>query len=305
MKSDKKVLKIIQVSILIVFFSAFSSAILINEFVTDPQTDWDNDGAPDSSDEWIEIYNDEQVNISLANWTLLMNDSTSTSQQLNGLLLPGDYKIIFNPAGIINDNGQIILYNSAGDFVDSVTYGNWPDGNISDNAPNGNADERDNECLARIPNGVDTNTDSNDFVKIRCTFGAENGVTPPNEQELNVTIAGKIVFQVTPRNLEFGLVQPNSFNNPALNGPIIFNLTGSTADANVEITQVIGFPFENGLRIDGEQALGRLWEFICQPVSGGCDFDLQTAFPTLDVPLDAPAGNNRGTIVYTIFGNSP
>ena len=291
MKRDKLILFFI----MIIAFSTFSSAIVINEFVTDPWTDWNNNGVPGSSDEWIEIYNDEQVNVSFANWTLLMNDSTPASQQLNGILFPGDYKIIFNPSGTINNDGQIILYNSEGNLVDSVTHGSWSDENTEDNAQDGNSNDRDDECLARIPNSADSNTDSDDFVKTRCTFGTENGVTPPNEQDLNFTIAGKIVFQIIPRNLEFGLVQPGSFNNPALNGPIVFNLTGSTADANVEITQVIGFPFENGLKIEEEQAFGKIWTILQSS-------PIQEAVPTLDIPIDAPAGNNKGTIVYTVSG---
>ncbi len=146
-----------------------------------------------------------------------------------------------------------------------------------------------------MPNGIDTNIDANDFVKIKCTYGMENGVTPPNQQDLNVTISGIIIFQVLPRNLEFGSVQPGSFDNPALNGPIVFNITGSTTDVNVEVTEVTGFPFEQGLKIDGEPALGRFWMILyASPI--------QTAFPTLDIPEDSPAGNSKGKIVYTVSG---
>ena len=279
----------------ILFFTTFSSAILINEFTVDPQTDWDGSGNATSSDEWVELYNEEQNPINFSGWSLALIDGSNATQNLTGTIQPGAYKIILNPIGTQNNDGQLLLYNSAGDLVDAVTFGSWDDGNTDDNAPNGNADSTSNECLARIPNGFDTNNDAANFQKTRCTFGAENGVLPPNEQELNVTIAGRIVFHVTPRGLEFGVVQPGSFNNPALNGPIVFNVTGSGADVNVEITQIIGFPFEEGLRIDGNLALGSFWAI---PASS----PIRTAVPTLDVPLDAPPGNNQGTIVYTISG---
>jgi len=126
----------------------------------------------------------------------------------------------------------------------------------------------------------DTGIDKNDFIKTECTYNAENGVTPQNQQDLNVTITGTVAFQVLPRNLEFGFVQPGSQNNPATNGPIIFNITGSTADAQVEITEVFGFPFNQGLKIDGQPATGSFW--IINYTS-----PIQIAFPTLDIPEDA------------------
>lgn len=288
--------KVIFSFLALIFFATLSSAIVINEFTTDPQTDWDDNGNVTAAEEWIEIYNDGATAIDLANWTIVMNDGSQANETLIGSLAAGQYKTILNPTGSLNLNGQILLLNPSGNVIDSVSYGDWNDTNIEDNAPDGNAISQFDECLSRIPNAIDTNNDADDFEKTRCTFGTANGILPPNEQGLNVTIGPAIVFQVTPRQLEFGIVQSGSQNNPALNGPIVFNITGSGTDVNVEITEVSGFPFEEGLRIDGNPALGSFWTI---PESA----PIQAAIPTLNVPIDAQPGNNRGTIVYTISGN--
>jgi hypothetical protein len=279
-------------------------SVLINEFTVDPQSDWNADGdfPEDNEDEWIELYNPLNETIVLSNWFIVMNDSLTVNasvQQLTGTILPKSYEVILDPQGTMNLNGQILLYNNLGQLIDSVTYGNWNDTNINDNALDGNANSTFNECLARIPNGQDTNNDKNDFTKTRCTYGTENGIIPGNQQDLNVTIAGGggglVVFQVLPRSLEFGIVQPGSINNSALNGPIIFNTTGSNTNVTVEITEVFGSPFDIGLKIDDHSAIGSLWTILTSS-------PIKTAVPTLNVPAQTTPGNKKGTIVYTITG---
>ena len=290
--------RIISFLILTVFLASFSSAIVINEFTTDPQTDRNGDNKTTGSDEWFELYNPDSNPVNLSGWTLNLTDGTNVTVHLEGIIQPNKYFTILNPTSDQKNDGQITLYNSEGVLVDSVAHGTWNDGNITDNAPDGNADSFSDECLARIPNGQDTGIDKNDFIKTECTYNAENGVTPQNQQDLNVTITGTVAFQVLPRNLEFGFVQPGSQNNPATNGPIIFNITGSTADAQVEITEVFGFPFNQGLKIDGQPATGSFW--IINYTS-----PIQIAFPTLDIPEDAQPGHNQGIITYTVTGLPP
>ncbi|MBU0760248.1 MAG: lamin tail domain-containing protein [Nanoarchaeota archaeon] len=291
--------RILSALALLVILSTFSSAVVINEFTVDPQTDWDKDGSISTTkDEWFELFNDGNTTIDLTNWTVFLNDNTNATEFLEGTILPGEYLTILNPEGSQSNDGQLILYNSLDQLIDSVTYGDWDDGNESDNAPDGNANDYTDECLSRMPNAQDTDNDKNDFIKTRCTYGSENGITPPNEQSLLVTIAGRIVFDILPRQLNFGIVQPGSTDNPALNGPIIFNVTGSEQDVNVEITNVTGYPFEDGLRIDNNPALGSHW-FI--PYTS----PIVNATPTLDVPEEAPPGQAEGTIVYTVTGPTP
>jgi hypothetical protein len=279
-----------------------SSAIIINEFTTDPETDWDESGSATSSDEWIELFNPSNQTLNLTGWTIVMDDSLTTNASiefLNEILAPFSYTTILNPEGTMSNNGQIFLYNSIDELIDSVTYGDWDDGNESDNAPDGGADSYQDECVARIPNGQDTDTDSADFTKTECTYSLENKLISPEEQSLLVTIAGRIVFNVFPRLLDFGLVYPDTEDNPALNGPIIFDINGSESDVMVAITNVTGFPFEQGLKIDSTP-----WDEL-NPWTIPYTSPIQTANATLDVPSEASPGQAEGTITYTVTGLPP
>jgi len=151
--------------------------VKINEFVTDPQTNWDGVGSnPSQNDEWIELFNNESEAVNLTGWNISLIDGTNRAYILSEIISSDDYVVIVDPAGTgsQSDDGQIILYDNFGREVDSVSYGNWNDGNINDNTPDGTADDENNECLSRIPNGIDTNNDSADFVKNRCTFNSTN-----------------------------------------------------------------------------------------------------------------------------------
>lgn len=161
----------------LVFAAAGARAVLINEFVVDPQSDWDGDGGIDSGDEWIELYNPSINSINLDGWKLNLIDSSNASQALQGFIAPQDYVIILNPNGSQSNDGRIELVDSVGNLVDAVSYGNYGDGDILDNAVDGNAIALYDECLARYPNGVDTNHDNDDFVKMFCTYDAENNFT--------------------------------------------------------------------------------------------------------------------------------
>ena len=158
----------------ILFLPSILGSVYINEFVVDPQTDWSNSGSVTSSDEWFELYNDGPVSLNITGWNLSLNDSTPKIKTLFGVIPAKEYFTILNPIGSQNNNGQIILYDGFGNLIDSVSYGNWDDGNVSDNAPDGNADNESDECLARIPNGNDTDIDKNDFVKQKCTYSFHN-----------------------------------------------------------------------------------------------------------------------------------
>lgn len=287
---------------LFIFLATFSSAIVINEFTTDPQTDWDGSGSATSSDEFIELFNPSNETVDLTEWKITINDSTSsnaTIQSLNNTISANSYKTILKPQGGLNNAGQIFLFNNLGEIIDSVTYGSWDDGNESDNAPDGNAEDYSDECIARIPNGQDTNIDSSDFVKTECTFNLENKIISPSEQNIIAIIGGKIIFNVFPRRLDFGLIYPNTQDNPALNGPITFDVGGSEADVQVEITEVLGEPFHAGLKIDNSP-----WEDL-GPWIIPFTSPIQTANVTLDVDEDTPPGQAQGTIVYTVTGLPP
>jgi len=167
---------IIVISLLIAASSAKNETnrVLINEFVTNPQTDWDEDSQLGFSDEWIELHNPQVNSIIIDNWYLKLIDSSNETEILTGTIPAGGYFTILNPAGHQNDDGRIELYDNLDNLIDSVSYGDYDDGNISDNAPHGTASGMYDECLARFPNGVDTGFDNNDFIKTLCTYNSLN-----------------------------------------------------------------------------------------------------------------------------------
>lgn len=160
--------------IFVMVLNIVSANIYINEFTVDPKTDWGASGGITSSDEFFELYNNGGLDIDLNNWKLILNDSTNEEQNLSGNITAGGFFVMLNPAGIQNNDGQLILYDDSGTEIDKVTYGNWDDGNVSDNAPDGNANDVNDECLSRITDGQDTDIDGDDFIKGICTFGTAN-----------------------------------------------------------------------------------------------------------------------------------
>lgn len=165
-------------AVLLEFFGdecPLASQIVINEFVVDPEQDWDNSGTTNQgSDEWFELYNKGKKSIDLTGWTLYLIDTTPELEKLSGVINPGEHKVILNPAGTQNIDGRIELIDNQGDLIDSVSYGDFDDGNVDDNAPSGSAQGVKNECLARDPDGQDTDQDDLDFIKTECTYGVSN-----------------------------------------------------------------------------------------------------------------------------------
>ncbi len=135
-------------------------SLLINEFIADPD---------DGGIEWIEFYNSTNESINLANWAL--EDGSETATALSGSVPAHGFYVLEKPKGILNNTGDlIVLIDPAGTIIDQVAYGNWDDGDQSDNAPAAN----DPNSLARISDGQNTNNDFNDFAVAAPTKGAPN-----------------------------------------------------------------------------------------------------------------------------------
>ncbi|KHO45825.1 MAG: hemagglutinin/hemolysin-like protein [archaeon GW2011_AR4] len=164
------------------FTLTLTPKIVLNEFVVDPQQDWDNDSIINADDQWIEIYNNNSFPISIEGWKVELIDPSPGTETLSGSIAPEGYIIIQNPVGAqAATSGQMQLVSDTGFVVDQVTYGTWFDGNISDNAPFGNATGLEDECEARFPNGKDTGVDKDDWIKRACTQGKSNNLdmNPP------------------------------------------------------------------------------------------------------------------------------
>ncbi len=160
-------------------------AILINEFTFDPQQDWSGGGAITFNDQWLELYNPGNVAVNLTGWELHYIDFSEEVLHLSGVIEPHKYITYLNqPGSQTVQYGSVELRSNLGVIVDKVTYGNWNDGRLADNAfryTGAKSTNLSDECIARSPNGYDTDNDTNDFIKQRCTFGISNDAdtTPP------------------------------------------------------------------------------------------------------------------------------
>jgi len=188
--------------------------VLINEVVTDPQRDWNDsaggngvafdpvpgDGAVTDSDEWIELVNVSAYSGSLLYWKLVMCDTTPATETLGvgGATLlferggslddlqPGEHLVVGNPAGSMNNNIWIRLFDVEGNLVDEVELGNqdFKGNGAGDEAPAGDAAGPGDEAVARLPEAKDTGNDAADFVKQRATIGFANSSTAAWRWEL-------------------------------------------------------------------------------------------------------------------------
>jgi DNA/RNA endonuclease YhcR with UshA esterase domain len=143
-------------------FEYFPSDVVINEFLPDP---------PDGEEEWIELYNNTQKEIDLTGWYI--EEGSGAQTFLSGKILPRGFFVVEKIKGYLNNSGDIIfLKDKTGNVIDKVTYGNFDDGNIEDNAPTA----KDPYSIARVFDGKDTDEDNLDFKISNSTKGATNQV---------------------------------------------------------------------------------------------------------------------------------
>ncbi len=119
-------------------------------------------------------------------------------------------------------------------------------------------------------------------------------------QDVEVEIDSSINVVVNPPTLNFGTIVAGTIDNPALNGPVSFDASGSNVNVRVEVTDITEGIFENGLKFDEDLALGQTFDLTCDDGSGVCAYELITTIPTLDIPTGTPRGTKTGTITYTL-----
>ena len=108
--------------------------IVLNEIVTDPQSDWSSrdfdgisgTGAVTSTDEFIELFNTTDTEIDLSGWTIEMNDTTPETQVLLDGTKVGSFSffVLGNPKGLLNNTSTIVLKDETGAVIDQVILGN-------------------------------------------------------------------------------------------------------------------------------------------------------------------------------------
>lgn len=151
--------------------------ILINEFVSDPA---------DNAVEFVELYNPGRAPADLTGW--MLEDGSGAKTVLSGHIgASGDdrFFILEKPKGNLNNAGDIIILRSPdGTLIDRVSYGNWDDNDLSDNAPTA----PDPLSVARKTDGHNTFNNSYDFaITESVTPGAKNLIiaSPEAEEEFS------------------------------------------------------------------------------------------------------------------------
>ena len=173
--------------------------VVINEVVTDPQTDWGGNnfsgvpggGAVSEADEFVELYI-KTAGLDLTGWGIALNDGSPSSGDLTSAgafqvsryvgagsfqaTAAGAYLVLGNPRGSssMSNNLVIVLTDNHGAVINQAQLGNG-------GAPSGHASGPDDEAVARVPNGINTGNDAADFVQQGATPGTANthGLPPP------------------------------------------------------------------------------------------------------------------------------
>ncbi|MDD5110326.1 MAG: lamin tail domain-containing protein [Patescibacteria group bacterium] len=143
----------------------YSRSVVINEFCADPAS---------GQKEWVELYNAGTLPAKLDGWKLM--EGAGAKKTISGELPAGGFLIV-EPAGSLNNDGDHILVLDEGNVViNEVSYGNWNDAHIADNAPTGES----GQSVARRRDGAVTNSSLADFaVTANMTPGAPNAIATP------------------------------------------------------------------------------------------------------------------------------
>lgn len=121
--------------------------LVVNEFVSDPA---------DGEVEWIELYNNTAQIINLTDWSI--EEGSGAKTNLQGEI--DKFFIIEKPKGNLNNKGDIIILRDAfNNLIDQVVYGDWDDGNTTNNAPM----VSDPNSIARKFDGQNSYNNKNDF----------------------------------------------------------------------------------------------------------------------------------------------
>ncbi|MDD2646424.1 MAG: lamin tail domain-containing protein [Patescibacteria group bacterium] len=129
-----------------------SGDILISEIFPEPDL-------TKNEKEWTEFYNSTNQVIDLNNWTI--EDNTAKLKILSNIILsPQQYKVLDSGdfTFTLNNSGDVLILKNGSTIIDKITYGDFEDGNLDDNALRPGK----SKSIGR-QNGIDTNNDKNDF----------------------------------------------------------------------------------------------------------------------------------------------
>lgn len=83
--------------------------------------------------EWVELYNPSSIEVDLS--VFVMFDNTNKGMKLNGTLKSGEFILIDYLSFGLNDLGDILILKENDIEVDRVVYGNYDDGDKTNNYP--------------------------------------------------------------------------------------------------------------------------------------------------------------------------
>ncbi|MBD3311330.1 MAG: PKD domain-containing protein [Candidatus Magasanikbacteria bacterium] len=148
------------------------SSIKINEFVSDPTS---------GEKEWIELYNSSSSSIDLNDCTLY--DGNNQIFAPSSTISEFGFLVITLPSSKLNNSGDIIIFkNPNAEIIDQVSYGDWEDESLDNNAPTAS----DPNSIARNTDGLDSDIDKDDFsLTTTPTPGRANQITSPSEDNSN------------------------------------------------------------------------------------------------------------------------
>lgn len=105
--------------------SCDAGQLQLSELVSDPI---------DGEEEYVELRYSGERSAALTGWSIA--DGAGRTTALDALFaLPASFIVIEKPKGVLNNGGDQVVLQCSGQTVDTVTYGNWDDGNKTDNAP--------------------------------------------------------------------------------------------------------------------------------------------------------------------------
>jgi len=146
-------------------WSSNDPKITINEIYPNPAAD---------DPEQIELYNGSNQNIDLSNWTI--EDGIHSPKSLSGkTIIANGFLILVKGSGAdftfgLNNDGDILILKQEGEVKDQVSWGDWGDGNLADNAPN----PLKGKSIGRYPDGSDTDFDLLDLREMNLSMGIAN-----------------------------------------------------------------------------------------------------------------------------------
>ncbi|MEK7606925.1 MAG: lamin tail domain-containing protein [Patescibacteria group bacterium] len=139
--------------------------MVINELVADPVL---------GSNEWIELFNKTANSFDISGFKIY-DGSGSAIATLAGSIPAGGFFVVDISSSKLNNSGDVVTFQNASSVaIDTMTYGDWDDGDVSNNAPSAD----DPNSIARIGSSQDTGNDAQDFaVTTTVTKGAANIIT--------------------------------------------------------------------------------------------------------------------------------